>query len=46
MNKKLHTEIINLLQTRVDKNVACLEYFNQAKDLLRKVLIYESQKQN
>ena len=41
MNKALHSEIIKLLQTRVDENAPCLEQFNYAKDLLRKVLINE-----
>jgi len=41
MNKKLHSEIMKLLQTRVNKGAPCLEQFNYAKDLLRKVLINE-----
>lgn len=46
MNKSLHSEIIKLLQTRVDENDCCLKQFNYAKDLLRKVLINETIKNN
>lgn len=42
MTEKLHNEIMKLLQTRVNKGAPCLEQFNYAKDLLRKVLIDES----
>lgn len=39
MDKQLHKEILDVLQIRMTRNSELLvEYLNQAKDVLRKVL--------